>query len=546
MSVVVLSKTADCSANTVETVVNITAPTQFILQGKHPSTNAQIEFGGAIVANLSSSNPTYDAIAEGDYTVKIKGQCVGASVCIADIVDPPINIAPTSENSDVEIDCVGTTTQEVVNQRVSIVGAERPINVRLVEDCNPAVLQDYEIVCASTDGRLLILDVSQNPPVATEIDGSAIGDGATPTNCDVEFVTIDRCFQSSSDPSVRYIRVIVYPVGDPTSSTTVWFNESSGNPVGAPLGAEPCEGTEVCDIAPASGIVCYSTPGTQECGGPPNEWQPHGFGGSHDTTMYFNDVEYTVSASVAEPLTIVPEECSSTALPNISVPHPSVLTLDGFYEIEFFFSPSSLPVGEPVSLVVYNWAPGTTASWSIPPDSSTPEVANDARIFTWNDGSQLTTIGITLTWNSGGNGDGYLATQYGFLAGVSGEAFVFHDCDGNVTYRDTVTNDILVDPPVVPCDSGDSGGGPVQLDGVTPQLHSVTGVGVAGPGAHKYTVANVGGLAGIVDGVAFPPGATVTFEGYFDHYQNTWIEVNAVSYDATGTVFLIAETPRLV
>ena len=39
------------------------------------------------------------------------------------------------------------------------------------------------LVCASTDGRLLLLDISTNPPTLTELDGSAVADGATAEDC---------------------------------------------------------------------------------------------------------------------------------------------------------------------------------------------------------------------------------------------------------------------------------------------------------------------------------------------------------------------------
>ena len=58
-----------------------------------------------------------------------------------------------------------------------------------------------------------------------------------------------------------------------------------------------------------------------------------------------------------------------------------------------------------------------------------------------------------------------------------------------------------------------------------------------GPGGisitYGFSIANVGGAAGIVDGVSLPAGATVNFA---PDKNNT---LNGITYDATGTTFLI-------
>jgi hypothetical protein len=66
----------------------------------------------------------------------------------------------------------------------------------------------------------------------------------------------------------------------------------------------------------------------------------------------------------------------------------------------------------------------------------------------------------------------------------------------------------------------------------TPIIVSDAGVGAINVN-YGFSIANVGGAAGLVDGVSIPAGATVNFAP--DNNNN----LNGINYDATGTTFLI-------
>ena len=55
-------------------------------------------------------------------------------------------------------------------------------------------VKGYELVCASTDNRLLLLNLSTGE--ITELDGSPVGDGATATDCGVDRETVEGCGQN--------------------------------------------------------------------------------------------------------------------------------------------------------------------------------------------------------------------------------------------------------------------------------------------------------------------------------------------------------------
>jgi hypothetical protein len=56
------------------------------------------------------------------------------------------------------------------------------------------------------------------------------------------------------------------------------------------------------------------------------------------------------------------------------------------------------------------------------------------------------------------------------------------------------------------------------------------------PFCWSFSIANVGTAAGTVNGQSLPAGATVNFDG---GALNNYFESPAMSYDATGTTFLI-------
>jgi hypothetical protein len=67
-----------------------------------------------------------------------------------------------------------------------------------------------------------------------------------------------------------------------------------------------------------------------------------------------------------------------------------------------------------------------------------------------------------------------------------------------------------------------------------PAVLSVTNSGST-PYAYSVSIANVGTAAGTVDGKPFPAGTTLSFDG--GALNNL---VQSVSYNATGTTFLIS------
>jgi hypothetical protein len=66
----------------------------------------------------------------------------------------------------------------------------------------------------------------------------------------------------------------------------------------------------------------------------------------------------------------------------------------------------------------------------------------------------------------------------------------------------------------------------------TPVIASATGTGSV-PVSYGFSIANVGGAAGLVGGVSLPAGTTVNFAP--DKNNN----LNGIAYNATGTTFLI-------
>lgn len=65
-----------------------------------------------------------------------------------------------------------------------------------------------------------------------------------------------------------------------------------------------------------------------------------------------------------------------------------------------------------------------------------------------------------------------------------------------------------------------------------PIIVSDSGAGAV-PVSYGFSIANVGGASGTVNGVTLPAGATVNFAP--DDNNN----LNGITYDATGTTFLI-------
>ena len=66
----------------------------------------------------------------------------------------------------------------------------------------------------------------------------------------------------------------------------------------------------------------------------------------------------------------------------------------------------------------------------------------------------------------------------------------------------------------------------------TPVIASAIGTGSV-PVSYGFSIANVGGAAGLVGGVTLPAGATVNFAPDKNN------SLGSISYNATGTTFLI-------
>ena len=79
------------------------------------------------------------------------------------------------------------------------------------------------------------------------------------------------------------------------------------------------------------------------------------------------------------------------------------------------------------------------------------------------------------------------------------------------------------------------GAGEDGLTTFTPSIASDNGAGTVAAGAISFSIANVGAVDGTVDGDTLPPGGVVSFAAPQGG------DLDAMSYDATGTDFLISE-----
>lgn len=81
---------------------------------------------------------------------------------------------------------------------------------------------------------------------------------------------------------------------------------------------------------------------------------------------------------------------------------------------------------------------------------------------------------------------------------------------------------------------------PCSSHRTTETIQSVTGSGTIPGGLWSYSVYNAGAAVGTLGGVTIPIGVTVTFEAYHDY---TIRRLSGMTYDATGTTFIITTTP---
>lgn len=245
MSELILS-VVDCEPSS--TTVTTTEPTQFILSGSDAT--ATIALNGIGVTTLRPSNRVYYAEIVGEYEIRLQSSCGGASV-YTNVLTFNTSVINGGDCNSSNLD-----TDVPVTGRVSIVGSERPLHVRVIEQCDQN--NDYEIACASDDGRLVIIDTTSTPPILRELDGSPVPGGVTAVSCDTEYITVNKCYETIADPTIQYTQVVVYPVGDPGSATVIWLDDS-GSVVAEPTNIQPCSASvdDSCSVLTASGTICY-------------------------------------------------------------------------------------------------------------------------------------------------------------------------------------------------------------------------------------------------------------------------------------------------
>lgn len=124
-------------------------------------------------------------------------------------------------DADILIDCDNNTQTESVNSRVSVVGSENPINVRIVEDCATSIVKDYEYVCNKDTG---FYDLH----VFTTTDGV---ENTTPLivvttiNCDDDLTQYDEEVYCNATTKTQFIRTVSF---DEDGTKTVISDVDSG------------------------------------------------------------------------------------------------------------------------------------------------------------------------------------------------------------------------------------------------------------------------------------------------------------------------------
>lgn len=105
--------------------------------------------------------------------------------------------------------------------------------------CADASDVEYQIACASTDGRLLLIRIEGGIVTVTNIDGSPIGDGATPVACAGKDYEIQSdCFREAFAFLTR-LTILEMPAG--TVAATVWIDDATGAVIPAPAAPVPCD-----------------------------------------------------------------------------------------------------------------------------------------------------------------------------------------------------------------------------------------------------------------------------------------------------------------
>lgn len=68
---------------------------------------------------------------------------------------------------------------------------------------------------------------------------------------------------------------------------------------------------------------------------------------------------------------------------------------------------------------------------------------------------------------------------------------------------------------------------------------SEVGAGSTAVGLWSVAIRNTGGAAGTVLGQPLAPSESIDFTGYLDSDTDEFVRLPAISYDATGTTFVI-------
>ena len=149
-------------------------------------------------------------------------------------------------DSDIIIDCAGTTQTEQVNQVVSIKGAENAIPVRIIEDCEAEILTDYEYVCNETTG-LLDLHVFKT---TDGVENTTPTITATTIACNTPTDTFDEETYCNATTGTTWIRTVSFDsagvktvlsdvdttIACKSSITNVTLTEQNGSNTSIPAG----------------------------------------------------------------------------------------------------------------------------------------------------------------------------------------------------------------------------------------------------------------------------------------------------------------------
>ncbi len=92
------------------------------------------------------------------------------------------------------------------------------------------------------------------------------------------------------------------------------------------------------------------------------------------------------------------------------------------------------------------------------------------------------------------------------------------------------------------CEAQGATPAPAAVQDFTPGVIVSTVVATINASRESISISNIGTADGTVNGARLPVGATVSFKAYLDPVTNTYNRVGSISWDASGTEFLIATT----